>query len=276
MATKTTTTPAEDVARELGLPPIDQATLKALALLGRVTDQDGRATGKLRQAMIPLHGAYDPGSLNAACRRLTQAGLITRQIDGRRTYLIDLTMKGAGVAAQLGATRVDLLAEPDEPDPSDSTVHAPEPDEPEPAEDDERAVTTDLGSQSEPEPEENGAALTVADMPHVTNGHVPDVADVSPNAIASALLAQTVRVLSDTNLSTLTAERDAYRAHNESLITRLDQVTAERDRAVGDAREIRQFLHRLETAITPVLNAQSLIDARTRTELLNLMNEVIR
>lgn len=143
------------------------------------------------------------------------------------------------------------------------------------------AVASDLVAAAEPDQPVDVASLALFEPPLAASPPPPPVVApnghdaIDPGAIASALLKQVVRTLNDTELATLVAERDALRAHNESLAARLRDVTRERDRAEADVKDLRGVVHEIEMALTPVLvgNEVDWRDASLRADIIRLVGE---
>jgi DNA-binding MarR family transcriptional regulator len=249
---RTVTPPAEGAGPEAtAVSAIGRTFLIALGQLGgTVADESGRATSQLVARMQ----GYSAGSVSSSCKTLEVLGLIERDVSGKRTSRIALTAAG----------RAWLDANDDEPPPPPKAAVAvpavaPPPAPPEPAPARQAAVQPPLP----------------VDPPVTSNGHTP--AAVNPDELARAMLRQATRILSDTDVATLSAERDALRAHNASLVDRLGQVTADRDAAERELREVKGVLHGIEAQLMPMLvgNDASLgwLDAGTRTDLLRLVGE---
>jgi excisionase family DNA binding protein len=249
-------------------PPLGAVLLRELAARGgEFSDPSGRAAAMITDAVEQRHG-YNRQSISTTYRTLDTQGLIEREVDGKRTKRIALTPAG----------RAWLQANPVEPD-----------DEPTPE------PSLELGQPEEsPDPPADALVRVAATItgeaspvaPRRTNGYGPQLpaverpTAVEPDAIAHALLRQAVRVLNDSDVITLSAERDSLRVHNQSLAARLDEATRRAEAAEAEAREVRAVLHGIEMQLTPMLAGPDAtfgwLDARTRTELMTLVGEAAR
>jgi DNA-binding MarR family transcriptional regulator len=231
--------------------PCAQRVMRALLELGgTASDARGGATAKVVERMA--HYGYTPSAISGAVAALDEAGLLTRKTAGKRTYVIDVTSAG-----RVWAQRLDLVVDMPEPPSGQQLAMVDAPAAP--------AVQTlaEKYQAAHVAPQEAPAA--------------PPAPEVSAEDIARAMLRQTTRLLADTDVSTLMAERDALRAHNEVLVQRVAALTAERDQVSAEMREVRSFLHELEVKLTPVLAGPDAkldwLDARTRTDLLRVVGE---
>lgn len=245
--------------------PMEYAYMEALRDLGGVVESESGTCTRL----IAARTSYE--NVSMAARALRAHGLIESEVRGKRTFRVALTREG------LEWCHENL--QPPEP-----RTAEPEP-EPEPeAQDVAGTIAAALAVPDEQEaPEEEDArpgppvdVLTHDAVMASTNGST----EVSPSAIAHALLRQTVRVLNDSDTATITAERDALRAHNEVMAQRLAVLSVERDTYAQEARDARQVLHRIEMELTPLLVGTDAkfdwLDATTRVELLRLVGEAAR
>ena len=241
------------------LTPVALHVLGGLVALGGDVESDsGQATALIVGAMT---GDYSQPSVVHGTQRLEDAGFISRDMKGRRTYRVTLTAAGRDfVKAHIDLMDVYLPAKP-APEPTPEPAPVPAVQEP--------SVIDQLAVSVQPPPEPA--------PPIHTNGQAPsptmDTAD-----LAAALLRQTARILSDSDVSTLMAERDALRVHNSVLVRRVDDLSERCDRAEGDARELRGVLHDLEVQLTPLVTGGDFnwLDARTRTDLLTAIGEAAK
>jgi len=312
---------------DIELSPVAIEALATVAKLGPFSDDSGRSTRQLQDAM-PTGPGYATPSISSGCKALEDAGLIRRNTNGKRTYEIKVTARGRkwlqahreyvphvpdtghGLAAPpaeaITVRNVDSNGQVQEhtlvAEPPPGTVLTPEaqaaaavgaqlhgeaPPEPEPAAEPEPApaapepapvATEDAPVAPEPAP----AGLEALPLPPQAlgvAGGAQGVPEVPPSAIASALLHQVVRVLSDSSVAALTAERDALAAHNASLSGHVAQLRQRAADAEAEAREAKAVLHQVEAQLTPLLTgrdprAEGWLDAATRTELLQLITEV--
>jgi hypothetical protein len=228
---------ADPIDADLG--PLCTDLLRVMVRLGGHVEHTSNATGIIAENL--------PGgrtqTMSTALRDLDALGFIDRDISGKRTRSITLTA--------LGWRWVN--------------THQPEP---EPAPEPEREVI-----------ERSPVHVPVEAFPRADAEPPPAVepnefASTDPGAIAGALLRSVVRTLNDTETATLVAERDALRVHNSSLLTRLDQVTRDRDRTEAENRELRGILHAIEMQLAPMVSGQGAtdwLDAQTRTDLMALI-----
>lgn len=160
---------------------------------------------------------------------------------------------------------------PAAPEPAPEPEPAPVPPEPEPATEAPVAAAEPAGGlEALPLP-----PPPVADLGAALGG------EVTPGAIANALLRQAVRVLSDGDVATLMAERDALAAQVASLSGHVAQLRQRATDAEAEAREAKGVLHQVEAQLTPLLvgreaRTEGWLDAATRTELLGLITEVAK
>ena len=231
--------------------------LRALWNMGAVVaSESGQATGLIHARM---QGGY--GAATSVARELLLFGLIETEMRGKRTYRVALTPKG------LAYCRGTFPPPPE-----------PEPEQPEP-------VATQLAVLDAPSTSNGASAPTVEPPPQAPDAPAPPPTTVPElgvdvNALAQALLRQTTRVLADSELASVVAERDALREHNRVLAERLGVLTRERDGYASEAREAREVLHGIEMQLTPLLAGPEArfdwLDARTRTDLIRLVSEAAR
>lgn len=259
------------------IPPMGAYILLALDEAGgAVVDESGRATSIVADRFANAFG-YGRGSVSTELRALDVAGYVKRDVSGKRTRSINLTVAGKRAIAELDGhyelppkSDPDAEVEVDEIEPEPATIERVEPALPP----EQRHVVEDILA----------GGVNVVDTYTASNGngHLPVNALGEPpaSAIAQALLRQTVRVLSDSDTSTLIAERDALRAHNAVWVERDKSMRDELDRAQAELRELREIVHRIEVELTPFLTGQhersEWLDARTRTDLLLLVSQAAR
>lgn len=233
-----------------GLTRLQELCLRELAARGgESTAPSGRAVAALGDAIEARYG-YRTRSVSTTVKELVEAGLVDREGSATRTHRVWLT----------GSGRTWLAAHPAAP----TTAVVPR----------EAAVV----------PAERLNGQRAGESPPVDAGPPPrapePVEPVEPDAIARALLRQAVRTLADSDVATLTAERDALRVHNTSLVARLAEAVERADRAEREAREVRGVLHGIEMQLTPMLAGPDAsfgwLDARTRTDLLAMVGEAAR
>jgi hypothetical protein len=134
-----------------------------------------------------------------------------------------------------------------------------------------------IADEPPPEPPPEARAIDPPPPPVV---EAPALDRLTADAIAASMLRQAAHVLADSDVSALRAECDVLRSHVEAMTRRLDQVTAERDRAEAENREVRAVLHGIESELTPLLVGRDArfdyLDATTRTELLRVVGDAAR
>jgi len=274
---------------QVELEPAAIEALAAIGKLGPVRDAQGRARAVLVELM-PRGAKYNPSTISTGTRVLAEYGLINRDTQAKRTYEYRISARGR---RWLAANRDHL---PHVPDPRAVTTTAEPAPPPEP-EATAEAITQALAPEPAPEapavepapapeaPQAGPDALPApAEAPRATNtlaapqlpvGLAEPVVD--PGAIAAALLRQTVRVLNDSDVATLTAERDALAAHNATLVSHVRSLTERTHDAEAQLREAQAVLHSIEAQLTPMLTGQAQglgwLDAKTRTDLLALVQK---
>lgn len=247
--------------RESGAQPADILSIplppSAITAMHYVATMGNEVTGDNVATLIADAIDIARATVNASLVDMAVLGLVERTVESKRTKRVALTVTGQRWLA-VNADEVALYGTAPKPEPVEDVA--------EPADE-----STDL------------VHVAVEAFPRTEVEPPPAVepnpfASTDPGAIAGALLRQVVRQLTDTEGAALIAERDALRAHNESLVARLDRLTGERDRAEAENRELRRVLHDIEQQLAPLMGGRDSrfdwLDAGTRTDLMRAMSEV--
>jgi len=284
---------------EISLEPRALEVLAVVGRLGPIVDESGRVRTVL-QDLMPNGASYSNSSVTQGAWALEQFGLIKREMRGKRTFSMSITSRGrkwlagnrdevpyvpdtrhgqvatangddplALFAGQKPVAEVDAPTEPPEPAPAPQPEPVPEVPFPEPE--------VEAEVEAAPLPQQVGLERHTLLQYAATNGPAVMAEAVDPGAIAAALLRQTVRVLADTDLAAVVAERDALRAHVATLQAHVTSLTTRAHDAEAALRETQGVLHNIESQLTPMLTGQTegldWLDARTRTDLLVLIGK---